>query len=601
MEKIIKLNNDADFYYDRGIKNSEAGNFVDAISDFHASLSRNPKNPLVYSELGYCYTALGQEETALHYYHLLHDTDRDADVGYLGLIQCYSNLNNMPAALFYLNEGIERDALDDGYDFSSLIDEAKEMRDESRKLRLVKREDYSETLALGKSMIMSGEYGMAKRVLEEVPQDNELFVDANNALAYIEFTLDNYSTASQIVDRSLEKKPDDIVALNTKLYCQTRGGDEKGANETAEILSKLNPDDDNELYAIALALLNSGFESKAKPLLEKVNENRPCTRDCMLALAQIYYNEKDYDRAQDTALKLRKVYPEDRVVSYYARLIKGGQEEYIFPSPELPSAERERRIKLIDQTFSELSDINKVVRRLGQDEELEDAVKWLIDSAEESIGAGVGAFLAQSPKWQPYIYSKLVAPNYSHNLKREFLESYLNHSQSKRFSVLAGFVQTFHYPRKPKVNDTVTMQQAYWRAYATAAFTAIDFSSKINKVYKQFVETMSKPDFVPFQIDISVMSALLCYTAKIGRNFASVKTVCRIFEIKEEDFRAYALKLGVDLGSSDPVDDITKELGEFIERALVDEKSESDDEELGTLADLIGEEFSKEDNPDDNE
>ena len=112
---------------------------------------------------------------------------------------------------------------------------------------------------------------------------------------------------------------------------------------------------------------------------------------------------------------------------------------------------------------------------------------------------------------------------------------------------------------------------------------------------------MSKPDFVPFQIDISVMSALLCYTAKIGRNFASVKTVCRIFEIKEEDFRAYALKLGVDLGSSDPVDDITKELGEFIERALVDEKSESDDEELGTLADLIGEEFSKEDNPDDNE
>ncbi|MBR2988594.1 MAG: hypothetical protein IKC64_02590, partial [Clostridia bacterium] len=318
MSKILSLKNDADFYLQRGLKNSDEGNYADAIDDFFTYLTLNPNGgSAVYDEIAFCYGELGQLEESNKYYHYFLDLNRESDSGYLGLIQNYANMDSIHTAIYYLNEGMRKDVFDQDQDFRALYEEAKRLNAETKKPRLVKRHHDEDTVDLAKSMIMSGELTLAKRMLDDIPVDSKAFVDANNALAYMEFTLGNFSQADEIIDRSLAVKPDDVVALNTKLYCQSRGGDRNGANATVEKLVSITPSDDNELFAIALALISAGYEVNALPLLEKLNENRPATRDCMLSLAQIYYNIKEYERACDMITAVRKLYPRDSVVRYY--------------------------------------------------------------------------------------------------------------------------------------------------------------------------------------------------------------------------------------------------------------------------------------------
>ncbi|MBR2989234.1 MAG: hypothetical protein IKC64_05890, partial [Clostridia bacterium] len=244
--------------------------------------------------------------------------------------------------------------------------------------------------------------------------------------------------------------------------------------------------------------------------------------------------------------------------------------DYIQPLRELPNAERERRIKLVDTTFSELASVERVVRRLLVDEELADAVKWLIDTAEDSIGSGVGAFLAQSPTFQPYIREKLLEPNYPVTYKREFFEVLLKHSKKRTFSLVLGGIQSYHQPKIPRLKDTENMRQAYYRAYSTASFLSRNFVKRLRKAYIEVVNKMSSEDFKSFDINVSTLSAVLYYMAKIERP-SSVSAICRFFETKEDEFHDYCEKLGVKTEKTDKIDAITSELSNFVEKILSDE------------------------------
>ena len=52
MAEILKLQNDAEYYYERGIDKSEAGAYIEAVDSFYSALRRDPGNMWIYSELG---------------------------------------------------------------------------------------------------------------------------------------------------------------------------------------------------------------------------------------------------------------------------------------------------------------------------------------------------------------------------------------------------------------------------------------------------------------------------------------------------------------------------------------------------------------------
>ena len=100
MAEILKLQNDAEYYYERGIDKSEAGAYIEAVDSFYSALRRDPDNMWIYSELGYNFLELGLYGPALKIYYKLLALDKHADIGYLGLMQCFLRDNQVPMALY---------------------------------------------------------------------------------------------------------------------------------------------------------------------------------------------------------------------------------------------------------------------------------------------------------------------------------------------------------------------------------------------------------------------------------------------------------------------------------------------------------------------
>lgn len=557
MAKILKLNNDADYYYERGIDKSEAGSYIEAVDSFYSALKRDPENMWIYSEIGYNYLELGLYEPALKIYFKLLALDKYADIGYLGLMQCFIRENQVATALYYLNMGIDNGALDSEYE----AEEQETAVSDKPKLRLLDKNDNSEIVALAKKMIVSGESDFAKQMLSAIPDTSKQFDEAQNHLSFLAYSEGDYDKCIRLSEAVIENKPEDLYALTTMMLAYYRKNDYVKTEEIASVIDGLELKTRSEFYRVAMCVMEVGDERRCVKYFEKLFELCPYDRDTTLALAIAYY---DTDRTADARaymLALRRLYPSDRVIAYYARFVREGNIKHIPVAVDLPDGEKLRRLHRIEETFSMLSDVDKAVKRLEEDEEFYDMVMWLLSSREVQMCQRVGAFLCQHEKWQPFFRDKLIDPSVPSPVKKEYLLSYLKYSDVKKFALLVGDIMLFFNPRIPKCDDNFDMRETYWLLYATCAFVTKGFQSKINKVYKNFVAVMSRPDFKPFKIRVPVMAALIAYKAKVHKIFESETECCEIFGCTKEDFHDYAVRLELEKPEK-PAEEPTEETEE---------------------------------------
>lgn len=575
-KKIVKLKNDAKYYFDKGTQYSDGGEYVLAIDNFYSSIVRDPGNPVLFSELAYAYLALGLEDKALEFYFYLLCADKYSEVAYLGLIRCFAERNSS-AALYYLNRGIDQGVLSEDYQ----LDEGIEVQFEERRktpFSLYDGRDNSDLINVAKGMLAGGENELARHVYEEVPDDSKQYAEAKNGLAFIELNNGNYSDAAAICDKVLEREPKNFPALNTKMIAQSRGGDTQGALKTAQIIDELEVTDLQYLYSAATSFMEAGLYEYSEKYFEKAYNRAPYQRDCTLAYALHLYNSGKKTEARAHLLDLRRLYPDDSVVAYYARTVNAGESEWIKPSYNLPVKEKKRRVNNIESVFSELSDLNKVLDRLAEDEDLYDSVTWLLDSEEGNIAEKVGIFLCQTDEWHPYFEEKFVNYKVSPMLKREWLNIYLCFSECKKFKIVIGFVQMEHDATPPKCDDNYRMREAYWRFYSTAVFVCPSFKKELRRAYKKAVKIMSAPDFEPFDIDVDAMAAVLAKMTGL-KSFADDTLCANLFNCKKELYEEYLQRLGVKKSGDDQFNAFRNELLSYIE-GLVDKDETPDSENL---------------------
>ena len=210
----------------------------------------------------------------------------------------------------------------------------------------------------------------------------------------------------------------------------------------------------------------------------------------MYALALFNLHKRDDARSYMTAL--RRLYPDNGTIAYYARLMNEPNVNHIKLNVSIPRREIQNRIKYIDERFAELGDAEKVADAMFDDEELYEDVMWLLFSNEYSLASHIGSFLCQDELWQPFILDRLIDPDVPPAVKKDYLLSYLKYSKIKKFSLLVGDVMLFFSPRMPKCSDDINIQDAYWNAYATCAFVTQSFQSKLNKIYKKIAEATTR-------------------------------------------------------------------------------------------------------------
>lgn len=542
MAVTIKMSDSAQRFYDRGLERADEGRLAEALDDFYAALRREPGSFWMLSEIAYAYLHMGQLHYAIKTYMKLLSFEKKLDIGYLGLIQCYIGAGKPNLALYYLGLGLENGALSP--DYKPEIDEIKE--DTVPDLQVLKGNGATSVVTAACKLMAGGESEFARQMFETVPKGDGQYIAARAGLAMLELQENNFARSAEICEEILRENANDQVALTCALIAYTdMGGHEERVAELKRAIDGLRLSEESDLRRVAVAFMSSGDDEACARYFGKLVAISPYDRDYNLAYALAQYNLHEYAIARKHMLTIRRAYPEDRVVGYYSRFFYGDRPDRIPVAFDLPAGEKLRRLHRIEETLSELADVDRVAKRLRQDEELRDMVMWLLYSDELVMAERVGAFLGQHADWQPVIREMLVDPDVAMSVKKACLLSLLRYADKKKFVLTVGEALAFYNGRIPRCPDTYDMRDAYYLAFTTLAIMGIDCRNKLSAHYKKYVAIMSERDFKPFKIKPNAMAALLAYSTRANKVFRSADSTCALFDCEKKDFMRYADALNV--------------------------------------------------------
>lgn len=553
MGKILTTDYSATAFYERALDKIEKEEYLEAIGDLWSAIARDKNEPDYYIELADCYSALGVTERALKYYFKVIDLDKKYEDAYVGLMQTYAQLDRPEMALYYLSMGLDVGVLgeeyepDEDYLREELSETAKSFSSPQKpRLSMLKKHDCSQTIVTAKKMIMGGQTDMAKEMLLSVPKQSDQYLDSQKTLASLAYADGDMESAVYSCDKILSENPSDVYALSIGIASNHNLGNLERKEELCKRVESLEVTDRNDLYRIALSFSEAKEYQRASRYYEKLTQTDPYDREIALCSALAHYNCNERAYAQKKIKQLRIIYPEDAVIAYYSRHIIANKVDDIPVISTLPDGERLRRLHRIEETFSQLRDVEAVTKRLAEDEELYEMIIWLFSSSDSGLSAHVADFLCQNSYWQEVIRDLLLEPLLPASTKKDYLVTYLKNSECKRFTLLVGDILQSFIVRKPKCNDGILMSECYYETYGVLAFISADFSKQLNREYKRVVDILNSPSFESFVIDKKVMSAVLCYMIQAHPMMKIKQNCCEVFECRIEDFNEYLYRLGVE-------------------------------------------------------
>jgi len=100
--------NDADEYFNRGLKNFKQGNYREAIKDYNKAIELDPKNAMAYNNRDMAYIILTNPQQAIKDFERAIQMNPELVHIYLNIALCYSLQNNAAMACQWLEKAIEK-------------------------------------------------------------------------------------------------------------------------------------------------------------------------------------------------------------------------------------------------------------------------------------------------------------------------------------------------------------------------------------------------------------------------------------------------------------------------------------------------------------
>ena len=538
MAEIIKFTQDADYYYNKGVEYSEKGNFVEAIDNFHTTAKLEPNNPYNFVELGYNYTEAGLYREATESYLKALALDRSIDTVYLGLMQNFINLGDGDTAFYYFKLGMENGAFEDDFNVEDYIE-----RVERKPMLKLYEEKEDDTVIVGARRLMAtGQLKLARQILEEIEEGNANYKEAINNLSYLSYLEKDYEKCISLAERNLGLDGGDRFALANAVIGYHKTGNKQKEEECAKRLDEVTPMDSETLYRTASCFMQSDNSVLAHKYYGKMLEDNPYDLVNLMVYALSLYNLGKKDEAGKYMVMLRKLYPENHSVKYYARHVIRKEIDHIPLGDVLPWGEHERRKHRIDEVFSMLSNLDAVVKRLDEDEEMKEMVTWMFEIEEYHLCKVISEFLGQHERWQEFLRERVAKPFGSPYLKRHYLTSLLLYSEKRKFSVCFDGKFRIVSPSAPTFNNEKE-ERIYWIAYSACVSLGVKSVAKLKKAFALMQNRIIEKDFDLASADERALSALLCNVSGVHASFSRFFDLGSFFECETENVTEYAYNL----------------------------------------------------------
>ena len=529
MAKIHKIQNDADYYYDKGVACSDNGEYVKAIDYFYRAYEQDDVEDRTQTllEIGACYAMLGEHTSALKCYYKALAIDAKNETAFVGIISSLIETNKNPEAIYYINYTDSKNIIGDDYDVSVT---------NNKKFKVVGKYDREATIYVARRLIQNGESAYAKKLLEEVPPQSKDYYEALNLIAMIYLGEEKFLSCALVCDSVLDKYPDNIDALTTKIVALHYASSFVNRDETIEILDAVEKTKEQDIKKTAVCMQQVGNEKYTLKYYEKLLEFTPYDKVANLIVAILYHNVGKHALAHLSMVKLSKLYPECETVKYYALSIRENADKMAV-IPEIPQDEQERKFNEINDLLSSLKTVERVATYAKKHRDFYNDLRWILSSKQVKVAGHIASFLAQSQRFHPLIREILVDPDAGFFTKRECLSTFLEFAQKKNFAIFLQDVVQFCKPRQPKIDVPHEINTAYWNVYANCVFLSCEFEKTLNVKYRELAKKLGDQVEVISTLGAPVISAVLAHTTLLHPVFSDKKAVCNLFGADEKKFQ----------------------------------------------------------------
>lgn len=532
MGEIVSFNQNAAFFSERGKKALRDRDFLTAVPLLNKALSMEPDNVDYRTDLALCYIEMRQPGEA-----------RDLMEEYIGACDEVTPAAYMTYAHCFVVDG----------DFRLAVEILRNIKDEDISEALPDTDDedddlfnvgYGPDITLAddseavnerlRSFVENGDLKGAREFLSTIDRQSANYPEALKAVGMIYMHQRKPRKAKPYFEETLVYAPLDIYTL-TSLVMIEDSPRQKPVYMKA--LLRCEPGDSNDVARICRAMRAAGLTQEALRCMEKLYKDFPYDKEVIVTLVKYYADFGACDRARELSMIGKKLFPRDLVLAELNRSVSELSGAGALPLEDgLGAEETYRRLDELEGWLERKSSVSAAVKGMKENPKIAEYVYWLFQTEIFSVQANVGCFLAQSPKWQPFIRAQLLKDT-PEGLKYEFIRTLLMYAPDKRFRVIVDDVYSEFEPALPVKTDE-SMADVYWTAFAGLCVTQDDFESKLDKAFISLARAYHGETLKNFD-DPACIAAALVYKSRFRKPYLGKREIEDLFSITDDELIKY--------------------------------------------------------------
>ena len=493
MKKIYKLNFDADYYYDRAEDFIDNGETEKAIYNYYRSLSLEPFNPWIMSDIGMCYYELGTVSEALEWFNRALAVYKNCYSAAFGIVRVMVALERNKTAERFIPLCSHEDL--DGYiENGMFFDETDDIpvsdgESPAASFRLVDKDKGQRYLAAAVAALSRGNSDEAEKSLRMVDEKSKAYCEAMYYLALILYDKGCLYEAYVISDNMMRVCPDEIKTYIIRIAVCARLNMPEQKDAAVQKLDKLYPQDFAESIGVAFCLSDIGMYDLALRFFEEAVKMQPYHKSALLLYALCSHNNKMHDKCRSVLVRLSKLYPEDGVPKYYAEYTLRHPDSVIPLVGDLTGSATAHFVEEFLEEVNKIGSLEELEDKYDADDVFYDSMMAFFASGYSAAIVNFVSIIAPSNKLRPVLRELLVRSDTSVALKMECLTWLLVYDRKKEYAILGDDGAVVFEKARIITEENKVMKSVFCRAYAAMKIANINLDRELKQRYAEMKAT----------------------------------------------------------------------------------------------------------------
>ncbi|WP_438447130.1 tetratricopeptide repeat protein [Gorillibacterium sp. sgz5001074] len=326
--KIIALQMDATFFFERAVRSLDRYRYDKAIKYFRRACDYEPENPVNHCNLAGILSEVGKyNESNQILQKIVDEVDPSMTECYFYMANNFANMEDFEAAekaiIHYLEHDEEGQFLQESEEMMEFL--SCELEHPAEPATIKSREGLFEH-DKARSLLEQGQFGEAVKQLKKLIKKYPDFLAARNNLALAYYYMGHFAKAMETIHQVLEQEEGNLHALcNLAIFYQHLGEKEKLGRLTG-LLRKTYPYHQEHVFKLATTMGILGEHEAAYLLFRRILKSGACGAEgdpCLYHyLAVACANTDRYAEAERHWRETAKLDPKSEVPAFYLNLME---------------------------------------------------------------------------------------------------------------------------------------------------------------------------------------------------------------------------------------------------------------------------------------